>query len=63
MSEVRLLEILSQFNPDPFSIGAKNIVTDESFTQDEVLENETAHEDVNFQHFAEKLKKLKTAVN
>jgi hypothetical protein len=63
LADVRLLELLSRFTPDPFSIGSKNIVTDENVTRDEADEDETSQQDVNFQLFAEQVSNLKTTVN
>ena len=55
--------MLSRFKPDPFSLGSKSVVTDESVTKDEIDQDETTGQDLNLEQFSQRVANIKSSVN
>ena len=55
--------MLSRFKPDPFSLGSKSVVTDESVTKDEIDQDETTGQDLNLEQFSQRVTNVKSWVN
>jgi hypothetical protein len=55
-----MLQLLSGIKPEPFSIGSKTVITDESVTRDEADQDESVQQELNLDLFSQRIRTLKT---
>ena len=57
------MQLLRGIKPEPFSIGSKTVVTDESVTRDEADQDESVQQELNLDLFSQRVRTLKTTAS